>query len=200
MKIFSTWPLLLLALAAPAAMAADYTSQAGSRLQFTASYQDESFTGRFEKFTARINFDPVHPEAARFDVRIPLATARTDNDERDEALQGTDFFDARARPEARYEATKVVRLKDGRFRADGTLTLRGVKKAVPLLFRFTPGAPATLVGEATVNRLDFGVGTGDFADLEMIPNAVKVTTRLVLKPSAAPTPPAATQGKTDPRR
>jgi hypothetical protein len=37
-----------------------------------------------------------------------------------------------------------------------------------------------------VNRLDFGVGSGDWEDLELIPNKVTVTTRLVLGVQAPP--------------
>jgi polyisoprenoid-binding protein YceI len=176
--------LLALAVGAAPARASHFSAHAGSSLQFTAAYQGEAFTGRFTRFEAAIRFDPDNLAGSRLDVRIPLASARTDNAERDDMLVGPEFFDAGAMPEARYEATRVVKLKDGRFRADGTLTLRGVSKPVPLLFTWTAGAMPTLTGEAIVNRLDFGVGTGDWEDLELIPNRVKVSTRLVLGPQA----------------
>ena len=184
---------LVLAFAATAGVAdaSHYSSQAGSRLTFTTSFEGESFTGRFEKFEAAIRFDPKNLADSRFDVRIPLASARTDNDERDEALHGPDFFDAAGKPEARYEATRVVKLKDGRYRADGTLTLRGIRKPVPLVFSVSAGPTPILVGEATVDRLAFGVGKGEFADLELIPGKVTVRTRLVLAVRAPPKVPEA---------
>jgi polyisoprenoid-binding protein YceI len=185
-------PLLLALAALPsAATASHYAAQAGSRLTFTASFEGEPFTGRFDKFDAAIRFDPKNLADSRFDVRIPLASARTDNDERDEALRGPDFFDASAKPEARYEATRFVKLKDGRYRADGTLTLRGIRKPVPLVFSISTGPNPILVGEATVNRLDFKVGGGEFADLDLIPNKVTVNTRLVLGVRAPPKVPEA---------
>jgi polyisoprenoid-binding protein YceI len=174
-------PLLLaLCAVAPPAGASHFAAQSGSRLTFTTSFEGEPFTGRFEKFDAAIRFDPDDLAGSRFDVRIPLASARTDNDERDEALHGDDFFDVAGFPVARYEATRFVKLKDGRYRAEGTLTLRGIKKAVPLVFSLSSGPNPILVGEATVNRLDFKVGGGEFGDVELIPNKVKVNTRLVL--------------------
>jgi polyisoprenoid-binding protein YceI len=182
--------LSALFLAAPA-HASHFAAQSGSSLTFTGQYQGEAFTGRFEKFDAAIRFDPASLADSRFDVRIPLASARTDNEERDEMLVGAEFFDAGAMPEARYEASRFVKLKDGRYRAEGTLTLHGVKKAVPLVFAWTGGAKPTLVGEATVNRLDFKVGTGDWEDLELIPNKVVVKTRLVLDARAPPKVPDA---------
>jgi polyisoprenoid-binding protein YceI len=185
-------PLLLALAALPsAAFASHYAAQAGSRLTFTASFEGEPFTGRFEKFDAAIRFDPKNLADSRFDVRIPLASARTDNDERDEALHGPDFFDAKGKPEARYEATHFVKLKDGRYRADGTLTLRGIKKPVPLVFSVSAGPNPILIGEATVDRLAFGVGKGEFADLELIPGKVTVNTRLVLGVRAPPKVPEA---------
>jgi polyisoprenoid-binding protein YceI len=188
-------PIRCLALAflavAASAQATHFTEQAGSTLTFTASYQGEEFTGRFDKFDAAIRFDPADLAASRFDVRIPLASAKTDNAERDEMLVGSDFFDAKGKPEARYEADKFTKLKDGRWRAEGTLTLRGVAKPVPLVFSWTPGPHPVLVGEAVVNRLDFGVGTGEWDDLELIPNKVVVNTRLVLAAQVPPKVPEA---------
>jgi len=181
---------LLVAFAAPA-QASHFAEQPGSRLQFTTSVDGEEFTGRFETFDASIRFDPADLAGSRFEVRISLNSARTDNEERDEALLGPEFFDSVAKPEAKYVATKFVKLKDGRWRADGTLTLRGVTKPVPLVFSWTPGVQPILAGEAVVNRLDFGVGTGEWGDLELIPDRVVVKTRLVLAARPPPRMPEA---------
>lgn len=172
--------LLALLLSATAARAADYVAQPESTLGFTATYQDEAFEGSFARFTPAIRFDPANLAASRFDVRILLASAGTQNAERDEMLLGSEFFDAAGVPEARYVATRFRALGGNRFVAEGTLSLRGVSKPVPLAFTWTPGAKAVLVGEATVSRLAFKVGTGDWTDTELLPDAVKVTTRLVL--------------------
>ena len=120
-------PLLLaLLLAATGASAADYRAEAGSTLGFSASYQDEAFEGGFGKFTPAIRFDPADLAASRFDVRIDLSSAGTENADRDELLLGPDFFDASARPEARYVATRFRALGGNRYAADGQLSLRGV--------------------------------------------------------------------------
>lgn len=174
---------LLLALAAPLAFASapTYTHAAGSSLGFASSYDGESFEGRFNRFTTAIAFDPA-TATGRFEVMIALGTAGTENEERDEVLLGSEFFNAMAMPNARYEATAFRKLPDGRFVADGTLTLRGIAKPVPLTFRWTPGSAPKLEGTATVKRLDFGIGTGDWDDTEVMPDAVSVTTTLVLQP------------------
>jgi len=178
---------LTLALAAPLTFATSpmgpvrYGHATGSTLGFSSSYDGESFDGRFAQFTTDIAFDPASA-AGRFDVVIQLASAGTENDERDETLLGAEFFNATAMPQARYQATAFRKLADGRFVADGTLTLRGITKPVPLTFRWTPGATPKLEGTATVKRLEFGIGTGDWDDTEVMPDAVRVTTTLVLQP------------------
>lgn len=166
------------------AQAAAWRVLPGSSLGFSASYEGEPFEGRFARFTPLIQFDPARLAAARFDVSIQLASADTRNAERDELLLGTGFFNSGRTPTARYQATRFRALGGNRYVAEGTLSLNGISKPVALAFTWTPGATAVLNGQATVRRLDFAVGTGEWADLELLPNEVRVTTRLLL---AAPT-------------
>ncbi len=175
--------ILALLLCAGAANAADWSMQSGSSLGFVASYQGESFEGRFGKFTPQIRFDPAKLADSRFDVRIALASASTNNDERDGLLKGEDFFATGKWAEARFVADRFRALGGNRYAADGNLSLRGASKPVTLTFTWTAGAKPVLAGEATLNRLDFGVGSGDWTDTDLIPNEVKVKTRLVLAPA-----------------
>lgn len=170
--------------------AADWTMQPGSSLGFSASYQGEAFSGKFGKFTPAIRFDPAKLAEARFDVRIVLASADTKNSERDDLLKSGDFFDSKRQPEARYTASKFRALGGNRYAADGTLSLRGVNQPVVLTFTWTAGARPVLDGSASLKRLDFGVGSGDWTDLDLLPNEVKVKTRLILAPMRAPAPAA----------
>lgn len=174
---------LALLLAAAGAHAADYTAEAGSTLGFRASYSGEGFEGRFAGFSPAIRFDPADLAQSRFDVRIDLSSAGTADADRDEILLGPEFFDSGARPEARYVATRFRALGGNRYVAEGELTLRGVAQPVPLSFTWTAGAKPVLEGEAVVKRLAFEVGTGDWSDTGMLPDEVKVVTRLVLVPA-----------------
>ncbi|MFT3805815.1 YceI family protein [Arenimonas sp.] len=175
--------LFTLALLAGNASAADWAMQPGSSLGFSASYQGEAFNGSFGKFVPTIRFDPAKLAESRFDVRIVLASADTKNSERDDLLKSGDFFDSKRQPEARYIASKFRALGGNRYAADGMLSLRGVSKPVVLTFTWTPGAKPVLDGTASLKRLDFGVGSGDWTDIDLLPNEVKVKTRLVLAPA-----------------
>ena len=174
----------LLALAAAPAGAADYRAAPESRLGFRAVYMGDPFEGRFAEFGADIRFDPAAPAGCRFAVDIALASADTQNEERDGMLAGPDFFDTGAQPRARYLAERCRAAGGGRFVAEGVLTLRGVEKPVALDFGWTPGERPVLDGRARLRRLDFGVGGGDWTDTDLLPDDVTVETRLVLVPSA----------------
>jgi YceI-like domain. len=63
------------------------------------------------------------------------------------------------------------------------LSLHGVSKPVTLTFTWTPGAKPVLSGKATVKRLDFGVGGGDWADTSLLPNEIAVSTKVILQPA-----------------
>ncbi len=168
--------------------AQDWQMSAGSSLGFSSRFQGEAFTGQFKRFSPQIRFDPKKLAQARFDVSIDLSSADSRNSERDDTLKTSDFFDVKKAPTARYTASVFKDLGKGRYQANGLLSLRGIRKPVTLVFSWVPGKNPVLRGEATLNRLDFGIGTGDWADTEMLPNAVKVSTTLLLraKPPAKP--------------
>ena len=157
------------------------TDSTASTLNFSGTVEGEGFTGQFKDFTAKITFDPADLANSTFDVNIALASADSANAERDETLQGSDFFDTAKTPQASYIATTFRDLGDGKFAADGTLMLRGIAKPVTLEFSWaSDGANATLDGKAIVNRLDFNVGGGDWADASTIGHEIGVSTTLKL--------------------
>jgi polyisoprenoid-binding protein YceI len=175
--------LATLLLAAAPALAADYLQAPGSALVFAGTYEGEAFTGRFPGFVTRFSFDPAQLATAKLDVTIPLATASTGNSDYDGEMRGSAFFNAAKFPQARYTATRFRALGDNKFAADGTLSLRGVSKPVTLNFTWTPGPKPVLAGKATVKRLDFGVGEGEWADTALLPNEIIVNTKVVFAPA-----------------
>jgi polyisoprenoid-binding protein YceI len=176
--------LIVLGLALPViATAADYTVQpATSTLGFSGTFQGAAFNGAFGKWTASISYDAAHFAASKFDVNVDLASAKTGDKDRDTALPGTDFFDIAKFPQAHF-VTTGFRQSGAQVVADGNLTLHGVTKPVTLgvIFKLQ-GKGATLDVAGTVKRLDFGVGSGDYADTSVIAADVKITAHLQLAP------------------
>jgi len=114
-------------------------------------------------------------------VSVDIASLDTQNSERDHTALGADFFDTAKFPKAHFVTTAFRKTADGRVVADGVLTLRGVSKPVALTVRFKPdGDTATLEVTAQLKRLDFGIGTGQWADPSMIGDGVTVRGHLLL--------------------
>ena len=173
--------ILALALSAPLAAKARGWKVVSdqSTLQFTASYQDEPFTGQFREFDATIIYDPDKLADASFDVSVKLASVDTQSRERDQTLTGGDFFETRKFPSARFVTTGFERRDDGSVYANGSLDLHGVKRPVSLKVDFKPtGGGATLDVHTTLKRLEFGLGSSD--DWVDIGKDVPVHAHLVL--------------------
>ncbi|MEO6801090.1 MAG: YceI family protein [Rhodanobacter sp.] len=174
--------ILLLAFALPGlAAGTDYTMQAASsQLGFSAVFQGESFDGHFAQWTAAISYDPAHLAASKFDVSATLASVKTGDSDRDSALPGEAFFDTARFPKAHFVSTGF-RHDGDKMMVDGNLTLRGVTRPVSLDITFKPQASgATLDVVGTVKRLNFGVGSGDYADTSVIGADVKIKAHLQL--------------------
>lgn len=163
-------------LAASPAIAADYVQAPGSTLAFATKYDGEVFAGTFPGFTTQLSFDPANLAAGKLDVTIPLSGAKSGNADRDSTLQGADFFDVGKFATAHYRASGFRALGNDKYAADGTLELRGVSKPVTLTFTWTPGTQPVLKGQASVKRLEFGVGGGDWADTKTIPDETAIST------------------------
>lgn len=170
--------------------AADWhVDAAASTLQFSGTAEGMAFTGQFHQFSPKIRFDPTDLAGSRFEVEIALASADTANAERDETLQGSDFFASKRFPSALFVAGRFRDLGEDRFAADGSLGLRGVEKPVTLEFTWAPdGAAATLDGTTTLNRLDFAIGAGDWADDGTVSHRILVRTHLQLEAANTASP------------
>ncbi|WP_045770357.1 YceI family protein [Xanthomonas albilineans] len=172
--------LVAMFVAAPG-FAADYVQAPGSTLVFASKYDGEVFTGQFPGFDTKLSFDPANLASAKLEVTIPLAGTKSGNVDRDYTLKSADFFDVARFATAHYRADKFRGLGSNTYAADGMLELRGVSKPVTLTFTWSAGAQPVLTGKATVKRLDFGVGAGDWADTKTIPNETAISTKVVFK-------------------
>lgn len=173
-----------LLLAAMPALAADYVQAAGSTLGFSGTLEGERFAGRFPGFTTRFTFDPADLKQARLDVTIPLVGATTGNRDHDAEMRGESLLHVRKFAQARYTASRFRALGGNRYAADGVLSLHGVAKPVTLAFTWTAGKQPVLVGTASVRRLQFGIGSEDYADTGTLSDLIVVDTRVVFAPVA----------------
>jgi polyisoprenoid-binding protein YceI len=178
------WAATACAAAASAAAApASYSSDPGqSRLQFTGVQAGAEFKAVFHKFTAAVDFSSEDLANSHFDVLIDLASVDSEDSDRDSTIRGPDIFDVSHFPKAHYVTRSFAKTATG-YSAVGSLTLRGVTKDVPLNFQFAANASgAKLEGSASLKRLDFGAGQGDWKSTDQIKDEVKINFSLVLTP------------------
>jgi polyisoprenoid-binding protein YceI len=151
-----------------------------STVTFVAEQQGGKFNGKFEMFTATIDFDPASPAAGSIKGVVVLESVDTRDYDRDASLVEADWFDTANHPEAVFESTSIEAGSDGMFIAHGNLTLKGKTKPVDLTFSFTQnGAAATFDGKLSINRFDYNVGAG-WNDTYMVGKDVEVSVKLTL--------------------
>jgi polyisoprenoid-binding protein YceI len=125
--------------------------------------------GRFDKVTGTITVSP-DPAACSVDVMIDVSTINTQISKRDEDLRGDAYFDAKKFLTMTYRGRGIHRISSDLWRMDGSLTMHGVTKVVPLTFKFNgtfsdtePNEPARVAfhGTAGLKRAAFGMGARD---------------------------------------
>ena len=163
------------------ALAAEWTVDPGkSAVGFSGVQLGVPFSGRFARFEATVAFDPAKPEAGHASVLVDLASARTGDVQRDEALPQKDWFDVTGAAQARFEATRFLDKGGGDYEAPGTLTIRGTSRPVTLPFHLTlDRGRAHAVGHVSLVRTDFGVGQGPWASGQWVGLDVGVDVDLV---------------------
>jgi polyisoprenoid-binding protein YceI len=121
--------------------------------------------GRFDNTTGTITV-AQDPEACALDVTIDTFSVSTQYTQRDDDLRGPDFFDVRKFPTMTFQGRGIRQASAGQWSMDGTLTIRGISKVVPITFTFKglfPDTPtnrpprASFHAIAATKRGDFGM-------------------------------------------
>jgi polyisoprenoid-binding protein YceI len=88
----------------------------------------------------------------------------------------------RPHPQAIYTASRFRAQSPGRYVAEGTLSLGGKIRPVPLAFVLTiDGDRATAHGTAALSRTAFGIGTGEWGGTDTLLDNVTVDFALKAK-------------------
>jgi polyisoprenoid-binding protein YceI len=168
---------------------------AQSSLSFVATQQGEKFTGTIRSFEARIEYAADELATSGLDVTIHVRSMDSQSPDRDEALATTDWFDFGKFPNATFRTVAIRATPSGPV-GDADLTIKGRTKRIAFPFTWKPtGAGATLDARVTLDRLDFGLGAGDWADESTVGRKVEVVVHLTLAPAPAPAKPAAKPAK-----
>lgn len=167
------------ALSTAPALAGTWTvDKSKSSLGFSVPQAGNTLSGIFATWDADIDFDPADPENAVINARIDPASASTGNGQFDGVLLTPDWFDTSSFPEAEFASDTVTLLEGNRYRATGTLTIRGTHQPVTLDFTLDiMGDQAHAKGSASVARTAYSLGTS--VNQQTVGDAVTVTLDLI---------------------
>jgi len=179
---------LVLATGISAAQAATWEIEPSeSRVYFNYSYEGTPYQGEFKNVEATFDIDITNPGSCNFEVSIPIESISVDSPEVLDYLLDIEMFDVDQFPTASFKATQCKLESANSFVADGTLTIRD--QTHPISFPFNldiesvDGQPRFhLTSEVTVQRLEFGVGQGYWANTATIPNDVLIQIDLYAAP------------------
>lgn len=180
MKTLVILPLLLLVTLANAAEFKVLRPQQSS-VSFVSKQMGVPVEGEFRKFTASIVIDPAKPEKGKARIDIDLSGIDTGNQEANEEVVGKTWFDAKTYPTASFVSTAVKALGQGRYTAQGKLTIKG--KTLDTQADFTIEQKTdlvTLAGSFTLKRLAYDIGSGIWSDTDTVADEVLVRFRFVV--------------------
>ncbi|MDF3054438.1 MAG: uncharacterized protein K0Q74_345 [Gammaproteobacteria bacterium] len=154
-----------------------------STLTFTATQNGAPVKGSFKTFSGDIGFDPEKMDGNHVKIDIDMNSIDTSYKEMSDTLKAADWFNIKVFPHATFVADQFTKMADGKYQANGKVTIRD--KSVPAVLVFElkkAGANMLAEGSTTLKRNDFGVGQGDWQSTKEVKNEVVVKFTLVAQP------------------
>ena len=154
-------------------------------------------SGSFKNFNAAVETREEDFSTAQIKLTAEMASIFTNNEQRDNHLRTSDFFEVEKYPELKFKSTKVEKIDSDTFALYGELTLKGVTKPVKLNVEFNGvtkdpwgGERAGFLVTGKINRSNWGVNFN--AALEtggvMLSEEVKISSEIQLVKQAVAVP------------
>lgn len=165
----------------PWAEAVEYTevNDTASTLSFTYYQMGSRVYGTFATFRGTLAFNTQDPAASRAGLIIELGSIDAGSSDANDELKKPAWFDTAAYPRATFQSTAVKALGDDRYLINGTLSLRGITRAVEVPVILTSeNAIGIFDGELILRRADFKLGEGEWAD-SFVSSEINIRFRMV---------------------
>jgi polyisoprenoid-binding protein YceI len=126
-------------------------------------------------------------EMGRIKLEVKTKSVNTGIPNRDNHLRADEFFAVKKYPTMSFESTGVKQKQGNEYIVEGNLTVKGKtqKVAVPFTYFGSRENPlkkgqqvAGFEAHFTVNRLDYGVGSGKYVEMGTIGNKVNILVTL----------------------
>ena len=154
-----------------------------SYIHFTASVYGKEFQGAFKDFDGRILFDPENLQTSTVNINIPTRSVDSQDEERDSQMQGESWFDAEQYSHAIFQARTFEREGDT-YIAHGSLKIKDNEVPIDLPFQLTiknmeGRQEAVMQSEIVLNRLDYGLGSGEWESADTVSHDVSVSIKVI---------------------
>ena len=167
--------------AAFAAPVAYSTVKEKSFIKFIAIMNGAPVEGRFNNFTADINFDHDNPADSSITVEVDTGNVTTANSDVQSNITLPEWLGTAAFPKAVFTCKKLTRMPSTEnYYADCKLTLHGKTAPVVLNFQMIHFDQNTAIatGYVSLRRFDYNVGQGEWSHDDVIKNEVRVEFRI----------------------
>jgi polyisoprenoid-binding protein YceI len=155
-------------------------------ISFEVTHFFTPVAGSFKDFDGTLNFDPENLAGSSAYFTVQIASVETDNDKRNGHLQSEDFFNAKKYPEMKFISTSFTK-NDDNYILNGNLTIRDITKEISIPVKVLgigdhPMKKGKLItamrAEFSLNRNDYGVGSGSWAATAVVGDEVKINVLL----------------------
>jgi polyisoprenoid-binding protein YceI len=152
-----------------------------SGVTFVSKQMNVPVEGSFRKFTVQIVIDPAKPENGKAHIEIDLASVDTGNSDADQEVAGQAWFDTKNNPVASFTSGRIVSTGKGQYQATGKMTIKGKTLDIKTPFTLRQSGGLLLVeGAFPLKRLDFGIGSGIWADTSVVADEVQIRFRFTI--------------------
>ncbi|HYR37367.1 MAG TPA: YceI family protein [Burkholderiales bacterium] len=141
-------------------------------VRYEVKQAGSAFRGAFRRFGGEICL--AADRATRIEVWLDPASADSGLPEIDAALKGEEFFAVERYPRVAY-ASRSIELRATAQLAHGTLQMKGQRRDLDALFNLRRDSGVPVVsGTLAINRLDYGIGTGEWSNTNWLGGEVKI--------------------------
>ncbi len=170
------------ALAAAHAHAQQMVLADQSEVAFTTRQMGVPVEGKFRKFSATARIDAAAPHNSSVSISVDMGSIYFPAPEVVQEAKGVDWLDTSKFATAEFQSTSVKPLDARRVEVSGPLTIRGRSKTLVLPVTVTSeGGQTRAAGQFVLQRGDFGIGAGAWADPSLVANDVTVKFHLKFK-------------------
>jgi len=154
-----------------------------SQITFESHQMGVAVPGKFDRFSAEVQFDPAKPEAGRGRIDIDLGSIDAGSPDANTEVKRKPWLDVAGFPKATFVATRFKAVSAGRYEVTGKLTIKGRSQEVTAPFTFAADGPnGRFDGAFKLKRLGFMIGEGTWSDTDTVADEVVVHFRLVAAP------------------